>query len=65
MENRNMKLSRFSKELKAWRGKRGQKEVADLIDVNLRTYEGWESGRTPSQYAINRARRKMSEHPEI
>jgi DNA-binding XRE family transcriptional regulator len=54
-----MKLTKFSKELKVWRGNRGQKNAADLIDVNLRTYEGWESGRMPSRYAINRARQKM------
>jgi len=57
-----MKMSSFAKELKKWRGQRGQKEVADLIDVNLRTYEGWELGRNPSRYAINRAKRKMAEH---
>lgn len=61
--NRQMKKSPIAKKLIEWRGKRGQKEVADLLDVNLRTYEGWEVGRKPSRYAINQIYRKMQEHP--
>jgi ABC-type polysaccharide/polyol phosphate transport system ATPase subunit len=59
-----MKSSEFSKELKKWRGKRRQKEVAALIDVSLRTYEGWEIGHIPSRFAQNEIRRLMSLNPE-
>jgi hypothetical protein len=59
-----MKLSSFAKEVRKWRGKRGQKEVADLCGWNLRTYEGWENGRAPSRFRINELRRQMAEHPE-
>ena len=54
-----MKIGAFGKALKKWRGGRLQKEVADILDVNLRTYEGWESGRKPSRYAINKIKRRM------
>jgi len=54
----------FGKMLKAWRGKRLQKEAADLLQVNLRTYEGWENGRQPSRYAINGLKGQMAENPE-
>jgi len=60
-----MKSTPFSKELKKWRGARGQKVAAELIDANLRTYEGWEIGRSkPSRYAINEIRRRMAANPE-
>jgi len=59
-----MKQSPFSKELIKWRGNRGQKEVCDQCNWNLRTYEGWENGRNPSRFRINELRRQMQEHPE-
>jgi hypothetical protein len=59
-----MKIGVFGKSLKQWRGKRLQKEAADLLQVNLRTYEGWESGRNPSRYAINEIQRRMAANPE-
>lgn len=54
-----MKFSTFARELKKWRGKRGQKEVADGLGVSIRTYEGWEFGHTPSRFAQNELRRLM------
>ncbi len=62
---KSTKLTEFAKQLRAWRGNRGQKEVAELVGANLRTYEGWENGRNPSRYAINQIRRQMEQHPEI
>jgi DNA-binding transcriptional regulator YiaG len=59
-----MKLSKFSKSLKEWRGKRLQKEAAEILDVNVRTYEGWESGRNLSRYSMNHLRKTMAENPE-
>lgn len=37
----------FSEELKRWRKRMGytQAEAAEVLDVKLRTYEGWEFGR--------------------
>ena len=60
-----MKIGEFGKSLKQWRGNRLQKEAADLLDVNLRTYEGWENGRNPGRYAVNEIKRRMAEHPKI
>lgn len=34
----------FKTEIKKWRGKRLQKEAADILGVCVRTYEGWEAG---------------------
>ena len=60
-----MKIGEFGKSLKQWRGNRLQKEAADLLDVNLRTYEGWENGRNPGRYAVNEIKRRMAEHPSV
>lgn len=57
-----MKLNQFAKDLKNWRGSRGQKEVAELCDWNLRTYQGWENGRPPSRFRIKELRRQMEEN---
>jgi hypothetical protein len=59
-----MKIGEFGKSLKLWRGKRLQKEAADVLDVNLRTYEGWENGRKPGRYAINEIKRRMASNPD-
>lgn len=61
---KQMKLNTFAKELILWRGKRPQKEVGDLADWNLRTYQGWESGRKPSRFRINQIRKVMFENQE-
>lgn len=34
----------FAKKLKSWRGRRYQKEAADVLRVPLRTYQSWEAG---------------------
>lgn len=60
---REMKMSTFSKELRVWRGKRGQKEAAGKLGVSVRTYEGWEIGHTPSRFAQNELRRLMEQNP--
>jgi hypothetical protein len=60
-----LKLNPFAKELIKWRGKRAQKEVGDLADWQLKTYQGWEQGRQPSRFRINQIRRVMAENPEI
>ena len=52
----------FKKELRAWRKSRGfvQKEAADFLKVNKRTYEGWEYGRTcPLPLAMAELKRRM------
>jgi len=42
------KLMKFSREIRAWRESvpYTQREAARVLDVPLRTYEGWESGRS-------------------
>lgn len=42
--NRAMPEKTFRSELREWRGKRLQKEAADILKVSVRTYQGWESG---------------------
>lgn len=49
--------------LREWRMSRGlfQKEAADILGVNKRTYEAWEYGRTcPKGLAIAELKRRMS-----
>lgn len=36
--------SSFAGRLRKWRGARLQKEVAVILDVEKRTYQGWEGG---------------------
>jgi len=54
----------FKVELKKWRGKRRQKTVSDLLEVSVRTYQGWESGACqPALWkCMACVRRKMSEN---
>lgn len=41
----------FKDRLKKWRGKKYQKEAADLLGVPLPTYRKWECGkRTPNKF---------------
>lgn len=57
-----MKLNHLTAhDLKNWRGERLQKEIADLVGVSVRTYEGWENGKTPSRFALNIIRRLINE----
>lgn len=56
----------FKKELRKWRGKRLQKEAADLIGVALRTYQAWEQGahEPPAWKCLECVQQKMKDHPE-
>lgn len=58
------KQTQFAKELIAWRGERLQKEVGNLADWTLKSYQAWEQGRQPSRFRINQIRRVMKENPE-
>jgi DNA-binding transcriptional regulator YiaG len=51
----------FKKTLRSFRGERLQKEMADLLDVSLKTYQGWEQGRNPSRYSQNLIRSKIQQ----
>lgn len=51
--------------LKAWRGKRLQKEAAADLDVPLATYRKWEYGkRTPDKLAMVELNRRLEANPE-
>ena len=54
----------FAAKLKKWRGSRLQKEAAELLQVPLRTYQGWEEGRDAGGLAIVTINTRMAEHPE-
>jgi len=54
----------LKKKLKKWRKERGlvQKQAADILGANIRTYQGWEEGRgTPSSMALAELERRMSQ----
>lgn len=56
----------LKKRLKQWRKKRGlvQKQAADILGVNLRTYEGWEQGRpAPEPMALAELERRLAQSP--
>jgi hypothetical protein len=43
----------FKDRLREWRGKRRQKEAAEILNVPLGTYRTWEYGkRTPRLYLV-------------
>jgi DNA-binding transcriptional regulator YiaG len=47
----------LSNDLRAWRGKRAQKEVYNTFGVSLSTYQKWEEGKTiPTLMAENTIR---------
>jgi DNA-binding transcriptional regulator YiaG len=55
----------FKKRLKAWRGKRRQKEAANDLDVTLAAYRKWEYGkRTPTKLSMVELERRMELHPD-
>jgi DNA-binding XRE family transcriptional regulator len=56
-------VTEFARLLKKWRGKKLQKEAADVIGVNLRTYQGYESGRNPTEFVRREIERKTTELP--
>jgi DNA-binding XRE family transcriptional regulator len=49
----------FAKKLIEWRGSRLQKEVASLLEVSLKTYQGWEQGRGVNALAKETIERRM------
>jgi transcriptional regulator with XRE-family HTH domain len=54
----------LKKRLKQWRKQRGlvQKQAADILGVNLRTYEGWEQGRPgPEPMKLAELERRLSQ----
>ena len=54
----------FAAALKKWRGSRTQKEAAALLQVPLRTFQGWESGRPASKLTIAAITARMAALPE-
>lgn len=56
--------SEFSDRLKAWRGGRTQAEAARLLQVPLRTFQGWSTGRPASNLTIEAITARMAEHPQ-
>jgi len=51
--------SDFPARLKKWRGDRTQKEAARLLQVPLRTLQGWEAGRPAGGLAIVTINQRM------
>jgi DNA-binding transcriptional regulator YiaG len=49
----------FAEKLKKWRGERLQKEVAALLQVSVRTYQGWEEGRGMNALSKSEIERRM------
>lgn len=55
----------FSQRLKAWRGKRLQKEACEDLGVSLPTYRKWEYGkRTPDKVKMMEIDRRMLANPD-
>ena len=53
----------FGARLRAWRGKRLQKEVAPLLNLSLATLKNYELGRThPPEFCRNCLEKKMEAH---
>ena len=50
----------FAEQLRAWRKKLYQKEAADILQVNIRSYQAWEEGRRePTELAKIEVYRRM------
>ncbi len=60
------KRTGFAAELRTWRGKRLQKEAADILGVPLDTYRGWEyeSSKPSEAPSMCEIRQRMSENPQ-
>jgi hypothetical protein len=53
-------MNAFGEELRMWRGRRLQKEAADILDIPIGTYRKYEyNQRTPNRYAIIEIKRRM------
>lgn len=64
METLQAGLKLLKDELKAWRGKRRQKQAAADLDIPLATYRKYEKGkRTPNNLALAELRRRMEAKP--
>lgn len=58
-------MTTFGSKLRIWRGKRYQKEAAEILKVSFRTYQNWEEGvNTPSPFAVVEIERIMEANPE-
>ena len=62
-EIRNPQLADFPVRLKKWRGDRTQAEAARVLQVPLRTYQGWESGRPAGALSIAAITARMAAIP--
>lgn len=55
----------FAQRLRKWRKFKGlvQKQAAEVLKVNLRTYQNWEEGRwEPQELALAELERRMMEN---
>jgi len=55
---------KFKTELKKWRRSKRflQKQAAEFLEVNIRTYEGWETGHSvPHALSISEIKRRMAQ----
>ena len=60
---RDKEISEFPARLKKWRGDRTQAEAARVLQVPLRTYQGWESGRPAGALSIAAITARMAAIP--
>lgn len=59
-----MASASFSKTLRKWRGARLQKEAAEALDVNIKTYQAWEYGvNKPHKLTLVEITRRMNQNP--
>lgn len=56
----------FAAKLRAWRGKRLQKQAADALHVSVRTYQSWEGGvnKPTEKLSMADVDRLMAENPD-
>jgi predicted transcriptional regulator len=55
-------LDEFKDRLRAWRGKRYQKQAADILSVSTACIRKWEKGkRTPGKLALAEIERRMAD----
>ena len=59
-----MATTSFSKILRKWRGKRLQKEGAEALGVNIKTFQAWEYGvNKPHKLTMAEVVRRMDQNP--
>jgi DNA-binding transcriptional regulator YiaG len=55
----------FREKIRSWRGKRRQKECADLLEIKIRTLQAWEYGiNEPDEVKQVEILRRMEAHKE-